>query len=94
MKEGGAERRAHSDRYKKLNLERSGVPHDKCQAGKTRHGVLPRQHGQKCHMDTRPVLTPRVTLCHRFATYKLLHRSCLSRCMLAALTGHTRTRDE
>lgn len=41
-------------------------------------------------MDTRPVLAPRVTLCHRFATCEMLHRSRLSRRVHAALTGHTR----
>lgn len=74
------------------------MPHDKRPGGKTRHDVTPCQHGRKCHMDTGPVFTPRVTLWHRFATYDADGHSrratALSRRMYAALTGRTHFRDE
>lgn len=97
MKVREAEHRAHSNRYKELNLERSAVPHDKCRA-----------EGKKKQKKTswRLAASTRVKMSHGHGAGS--RPSCRSLSLFGpsenapsqllievqALTGHTRFKDE
>lgn len=54
----GADRGAHSDWYKVLNLDCSAGPHDKRAGGGKRQNVWLCRHKWKCHMDAERLLSP------------------------------------
>lgn len=65
----GADHRAHSKRYKVLNLACSAAPHDKSPGGKTSKPLA------VCHVDAQQSYPPHVTFCHYSTTS---HAACCS----------------